>query len=358
MTPRRARRLAEAAALVAALALVIAVVSGALGCRIESAEKGDLKMSEEGLDKIVERVQKILALGRRGGTEAESAAAMAKAQEMLERHNLTMEAVERGPTEREKVSQDTGMYLYQRRLWKSVAELNFCLCFAYVALGKYRGKPKLRNKTFVVGRKINARSTIAMASYLEGTINRLCRERLDVHTYYSTTSGNRHHQFFSSWGVSFREGCADRLVEKLSERRRVALRRSQKEELERRKTATAGISDATAVSLVVYKDKETDANIDFLHGEGTSARWASERAERAAEREREDREYAEWATANPEEARREQEKIRKQRVSYGRSDRQRNIDWGAYSAGQAAAKDVGLDPQAGTTAASGRISRG
>lgn len=302
-------------------------------------------MSED-LDKIVERVQKILALGRRGGTEAEAAAAMAKAQELLAKHNLDMAAVEKGaPSQREKVSRDTGMYLYQRRLWHSVADLNFCLCFTTVELGEYRGKKKYRNRTYVVGRKVNTRATLAMAGYLEGAVDRLCRERLAVRTHHATTPGNLHQQFFSSWAVSFREGCADRLVAKLSERRKVALKRAEREEMERRERAAAGASGGTGVSLLVYKDEETDANVDFMHGPGTSARWAARRAAAAAEAEREDREYAAWAAANPEEARREQEKMKRRRVSYGRSARYRDVDWGAYSAGQEAAGEVGLDPQ-------------
>src|ERR1700720_1931730 len=116
------------------------------------------ELSEQDLDAVVARVQKILALGRRGGTEAEAAAAMAKAGEYLARYNLDMARVEgaaAGPQAREKVSQQTGQYLYQRSLWKAVARLNFCLCFHYQELDKYRGKLwrgrlLLRNKMGVV----------------------------------------------------------------------------------------------------------------------------------------------------------------------------------------------------------------
>ena len=40
-------------------------------------------MSDANMGAVVERIQKILALGRRGGTEAEATTAMAKAQQAL-----------------------------------------------------------------------------------------------------------------------------------------------------------------------------------------------------------------------------------------------------------------------------------
>lgn len=63
--------------------------------------------TEKGMEAIVERIQKILALGRRGGTEAEAAAAMAKAQELLAEHNLTLaqvESAQQGTARREELA--------------------------------------------------------------------------------------------------------------------------------------------------------------------------------------------------------------------------------------------------------------
>ena len=295
------------------------------------------------LDKIVERVQKILALGRRGGTEAEAAAATVKAQELLARYNLDMATVEGAPTTREKLTRDTGMYIYQRNLWRAVAELNFCLCFKTQKIERYRGRLLLRNKIMVVGRKMNTRTTMARGPYVVLAIERLCRERLNMRAGEKNMSGNVHQQFFSKWAISFREGAADRVVEKIQARREIFLRKEKKREMDRKKKMSEGASTATGVSLMVYQDAETDANYDFMYGEGTSARWAANRAARAAEAAKEEKEYAEWAIANPEKAAAEAKKMRKQRISYGRAPR--DPDWGAYRAGQEAGKKIGIDPQ-------------
>lgn len=321
------------------------------------------------LDKIVERVQKILALGRRGGTEAEAAAAMAKAQQLLMLHNLDMAQVEGaavGPQAREKVVRSTGMYIYQRRLWNSVAQLNFCLCLRTTVFEKYRGTGKFlhSNKMMVVGRRVNTRATIAMGSYVEQVVDRLCHERLDAHTYYGTLK-NKHHAFFSSWAVSFREGVADRIIEKIEDRREKVLKAERKRERELNKKMASGASSSSALTIQVYKDKETDANLDFIHGEGYSAKQAKMKAEIAAELASDEREYAEWAKANPGEARKNAEERRWWRnkgYTYGSrggasSSRNRNRDWSAYRAGREAGEGVGIDPQA-EGSKQGRIGHG
>ena len=42
---------------------------------------------------VIAKIQKLLALGRRGGTEQEADAAMAKAQELLAKYNLDLAVV-------------------------------------------------------------------------------------------------------------------------------------------------------------------------------------------------------------------------------------------------------------------------
>ena len=117
--------------------------------------------------------------------------------------------------------------------------------------------------------------------------------------------------------------------------------------------------------VVMYKDKETDANLDFIHGEGYSAKQAKMKAEIAAELASDEREYAEWAKANPGEARKNAEERRWWRnkgYTYGSrggasSSRSRNRDWSAYRAGREAGEGVGIDPQA-EGSKQGRIGHG
>lgn len=323
--------------------------------------------NEAELEKIVERVQKLLALGRRGGSEAESAAAMAKAQAMLAQHNLDMASVESaqaGSGAREKNAQRGGTYLYQRCLWNAVAELNFCLYFTdyqYIKVAKklqYTGHTylhqQLQRQHLVVGRKVNTRATIVMATYLEGTADRLCRERLETRSGTGTTPGHLNAQFFTSWAVAFREGVCDRMIEKIEARRAKLTKEQDAAAAKARRAAEAkGVSTETALSLTIYQDKETDANNDFLYGEGTSAKWAADRAERAAEAAREEAEYTAWAEVHPEEARAAEEKARKER-EVSRSRRRtsagpsRKVNGAGYWAGHEAGEKVGIDPQAGS----------
>ena len=307
---------------------------------------------QDAMDKIIERGQKILALAKRGGTEAECAVAMSKFQALLEQHNLTAAQVEgttAGSAKREKAAQAGGQYIYQRELWRAVARLNFCMYMqnsTWVKVGTY--KQVYRKQHLVIGRVVNTRSTIAMATYLEQVTNRLCRDRLETRTHAGATPGEVHSAFFSTWAVGFREGVSDRVIQKLEERRSEALK-----EENRKKAAAArkGVSTATALTISTYKDAETDANVDFIYGEGTSARLAKERAERAAEQAEEERKYTAWAKANPKEAKKEADKWRKQREQrYSRprapTDAERRREGSGYWAGYDAGEGVSIDQQA------------
>lgn len=131
-------------------------------------------------------------------------------------------------------------------------------------------------------------------------------------------------------------------------------RKKLAEEALRTAGMSEGASSGTALTIASVRQTERDANMDFLYGEGWSARQRQEREDRArAEREAE-AEYTAWAAANPEEAAKEAEKARKEERR--RSQRQanrpyrepkgRDEDWGAFSAGEKVGRDVGLDPQA------------
>lgn len=311
--------------------------------------------ADKAMDAVIEKVQKILALGRRGGSEAESEAAMAKAMALLEEHNLSLATVDShvaGSARREKAAQAGGQYVYQRNLWKAVCELNFCMYLSEHKFVRYGSRDVLRRFHLVVGRVVNAQTAIALATYLEGVTDRLCRERLTVRSGAGVTPGDLNAQFYSSWAVSYRVGIADRVIEKLKERReeRLAAEHTAKAAADR-----AGTSTSQAVTLSTYVDKETDANIDFLHGEGTAAEWAADRAEIAAERRADEDAYTAWKAENPEDARNET-KRRKfwtdrgytfrvgARGKGGSATRQGPGYWAGYDDGQA----VSIDQQAGS----------
>lgn len=317
----------------------------------------------EDLAKVTERVRKLLALAEKNPNEAEATAAAAKAQELLVAYNLDMATVEQGGKsgKREESRQRGGMYLYERQLWRAVAELNFCLYFIHRhQTDRVRRNTNRRVWEFqhrVIGRVVNTAATRAMGEYLQQTIERLCRERLHGDHGDKTNS-----QFFSSWAMAYREGIADRVIEKLQERRAHLIKEEERKVRAAAKAARAagrtGTSTTTALTILSVTKSEQDANKDFLYGEGWSAEQAAERAARAAAEKEADRAYSAWAKANPEEAKKkaaqEREEDRKywarrqggRRGGWGResaSDRRKGS--GAYYAGYDAGAGVSIEPQ-------------
>lgn len=306
-------------------------------------------MEQQVPDKVIERIQKILALGRRGGTEAESAAAMEKAQTLLAEYNLSIADVDsrvETSARREQAAQSGGQYVYQRELWSAIARLNFCIHLVSGKWAKVGRKEVYRRQHVIVGKVVNVQMTIAMGTYLEDAANRLCRERLEVRHGAGSSPGELNSQFYSSWAVGFREGVSDRVIEKIEKRRQVMV---DEETRRAREAARAGGgSSSTALTLGSLAQQERDLNIDFLYGNepGTTAR---ERAERAAAAARAEAEYTAWAAAHPEEARRDAEKARKERERSSRRYRAaptRKVNGSGYNAGYEAGEKVGIDPQA------------
>lgn len=306
---------------------------------------------------IIEKVEKLLRLANKNPNEAEAAAAAAKAQELLTAYNLDMAMVgevSSGNAKREQAKLKGGAYLYQRDLWNSVARLNFCLHWNDTKRSIYPKKRKLWDGTwqkydwvrwqwhhFIVGRVVNVVATRTMAEYLEGAIERVLRERLADRI----TGIVPNTQLFSKWAVSYRSGAAMRVVEKLDERRNEMVAEENRKKAE---AARAGTSTATALTISSYKDAETDANMDFLYGEGFSAKQAAQRAERARLAREAEEEYTRWAAANPEEARAEEAKRRKEaekRTRKPRREKQYTGDSGAYWAGYDAAESISIDQQ-------------
>lgn len=323
------------------------------------------EMDPRELEGIVSRIQKLFKLAERGGTEAEAASAAAKAQELLAAYNLDMATVERAGSDsgrRETAKVGGGMYVYERELWRAVAELNFCLHFVTrrraVRTPERRapdGTLIRRERTYwqhchnVVGRTVNVQATEHMARYLQQTAERLCREA--IHGDQS--------QFFSSWAVAYREGVVERVIEKLQKRRAdmISEERLKEERLRAEATRAArdGVSTSRAVSLTSVTQSERDANFDHLYGEGWSAQRRAEQARRAEARRQAEEAYTRWAEANPEEARKEAEKARKEaerrsRRGYRWTARDSRRNSGGFYEGYDAGAGVSIDPQVGSGA--------
>lgn len=314
---------------------------------------------------IIDKVEKLLRLANKNPNEAEAAAAAAKAQALLVAYNLDVAMIgelSAGDVKREQARLKGGAYTHQRKLWRSVAELNFCKYWCdqkyihyNVKAKHFDGTPYMRDWArlqwhhFLVGRVVNTAATRVMAEYLEQAIERMLRQRLAD----EITGIVPHTQLFSRWAVSYRSGATRRVCEKINERRDEML---EEENAKRAAAARDGVSTSNALTISTYVDAETDANNDFLHGEGWSARRAAQRAEQAAAARAAEEEYTRWAAEHPEEARKQEEEQRKENEKYwarrrgGRraSYKESNVDNGAYFAGYDAAESISIDQQVGT----------
>lgn len=326
----------------------------------------------------IEKIQKLLNLAAKNPNEAEAASATAKAQELLARYNLDVATVEgesgKKDGKREQFEVDGGFYEYQRDLWKAVAQLNFCVCWTQQYIveawryvddytgaksmapgdGKTRQKVKtLRNRQCLVGRMVNTRSTAVMAKYLLVAVERVLDERLQSHSDNMVAKN-------STWAISYRRGAVSRIVEMVTDRREANMA-EQREKARKAARSATGASTATSLTISAYSDQETDANMDFIYGEGWSAKQALDRANRAAERTRREEAYTAWAKANPEEAAEKHrlakeasdKEAKKSRWRGGSSPRD-NTDYSAYYSGYDAAKKISIDQQVDGNSSSAR----
>jgi len=315
------------------------------------------------LEGVMRKIQGLLNLAAKAGTPEEAEAANEKAQELLTKYNLDSATVEKNGSKdakREDLKVDGGFYEFQRELWRAIAKVNFCLywtqmyraeAFRYVdkdtgaksmrktANNERQKVPVLKYRHAVVGRIVNTRATTIMAEYLAGAIERVVDDECKASEIEKQ----------SNWAHSLRQGVALGVVQRLYDR----YRERKAEEAERmRKQAEeyAGKgSTSKEMTLSVYIDQETDANMDFIYGEGWSAEQARARQEAAEQARREQEAYTKWAEANPEEARAREEaakkEARKSRYSGGRSKRD-NIDYSAFNIGVRRSKSISIDQQA------------
>lgn len=346
--------------------------------------------------KKLEQAEKLFKVAGRSPAEAE--AYTARAMSILEELNLDMSVLEQGGADKAKRADELhkgGRYKFQRELWQAVAELHFCFYWNQYVWDKTKisayhkklhgtasAKANPGGWTFqhrIVGRKINTVSVRNLCEYLEQTIERLTKEhlaeqkRLDDHTELHN----------SSYAISFRQGIAEEVINKVYKRREDILseeKRKQHEAAER--AAAAGEAAGTAVTLASVAKQEHEANYDHIHGEGAWARkealrhereaaakkrdeeWEAGRPERARKaKEREDA-YTLWAAANPKEAaKQEKERLAAARKrdnrsyrSYGRAEKETTkVDTRAYNAGRRAGANVSLDVQAGKGKAAGLL---
>lgn len=288
---------------------------------------------DEVTKKAAATIEKLMRLAGNNDNPHQAAEALQKANDMMLAYNLNVAVIEQMSGQSGKRTDEMvrgGMHKYQRELWQHISSLNFCMYWTQKnRVGGNTGRPpRYKGHQFVhehrlVGREVNVIATRNMALYLVGTINRLCEEKFLTTNYFKLTSSD---------AMAYREGIADRVIQKIVERREGVVKKERAEAAKAaREAAARGISLATAVTVTGVTESEKIANYDFIHGQGAWARREARAAEREANWDKEraaqakaDREaeaaYARWAAANPEEAAREAKKeAAKQRAADRRS---------------------------------------
>ena len=307
-------------------------------------------------DSVIRKIEALLNTS--GRTEEEAALCIAKAQELLEKHNLSMADLGTSKTgahgERKDNKRKGGLYKWQRTLWQEVAKLNFC---HYISIKGLRAGDKYEHR--IIGSPINVLATEQMADYLQATVERIAQQ----------WAKDRGINVFRREAIAYREGMTNRLSERLNtlreERIKEQERKQREEDMRSRHPGAAPTS--TALTIVQHSQNEEELNQDHLYGlePGTTTARRLEREARyaalVAEREQ-------WEKDNPEEAaaqaaqrkkeaddwwenyRKREERNAKRRKGTGYRTRQatpeeERAQMQEFHQGRTRADDIGLDQQ-------------
>jgi hypothetical protein len=292
------------------------------------------------MDKIVEKVKKLLTLANHAGTnENEAALAMEKVQEILASYNLTLSQVESAPSnggpkkpEEQRIrgeSDKSAMYEYQRNLMNSLAKTHFCVYFVGRKYVKALHSDKLVTKKqhILIGREANVVTVRLMFDYLNSTIDFL------VNNLYPPPSN------LSKSAVSWREGCSARLCDRIYEKKEEADRR-QREEAERQSNQQNGMA---LVLLSSIRQNENDLNWDFIYGvsPGTTA------LKRAKSKNEIHKYVPPDPKLSPEDQKKQDKRYEKMRDKWRREEERKwsKKDLNAYWKGHDKGGEIGLDDQ-------------
>lgn len=305
---------------------------------------------------LIEKIKKLFAIANRktnndgSSNEAEATAAMNMAQELLTKYNLDLAAITdtvkdktstqpvSGPREKVRINR-SAMYRWQQEFWKNLAEMNYCWHWTVEISEEHpRRKGYIRRvkRHIILGSAANVAAVQVMGEYLTETIERIL-------PYDNANS-------LSKAALSWREGCAERLIERI------------REKMEAMKSEGFKAEDGTQVTALAVRsleDLEYAANWDGKYGKGSWQRKLDYEANWEAKREEREKEYEEMlqrdalaqsketdAQRRKREAKEERERARWWRRHQREEEREMNrLDGDAYRAGHKAGNTVNLSDQ-------------
>ncbi len=168
----------------------------------------------ENLPKLIERIQKLLALARGHANEHESASALAEAQRLMAKYSLDMSAVdsESEPTFcREAVEEFVRMPLWHDQLLGAVQRANgiFVVSEAFEESQGVSGRWTVYRRLLFVGR----RTDVLVAKYMYGFL----RQEID------SLAHTRGKGLGVAWMNEYRLGCVEAVAEKLQAATKAAI---------------------------------------------------------------------------------------------------------------------------------------
>lgn len=296
--------------------------------------------------KTLDKIRKLMNLAKDGGaTEGEASVALEKAREIMAANNLTMAQLEasgkgggEGSNRLKSGYKGKALYKYQQRLMATIADTNFC---AVMINTRYRGRRAIDTGYTIIGREANVAAAVNMFDYLNASLERIVTPHLESNA-----------QRLSRWAVSFKEGAAQRLAERLRDRHQEELEaQSAKARAQRAAQSTSSGSGALVVVMEDFAQAEADANYEHRMGmePGDAARLRAEREVRRAEYKRQEEERR--ANLTEEERAAEDAAQAKDRAKWDAKWQKRqdrfwdNKDVYAYFKGREAADQIGLDTQ-------------
>lgn len=239
-------------------------------------------------DSVTDKIIKLLAVARdHRGNENEASNALLMAQKLADAHNLELSDIGKG-NGRDDKRINKGLYKYQRTLYEELSSINHCMYF-------FEGGTK-KGESYVIrllGSPVNVAATRTMADYIEDVCNRFVKDQMVP----------KGHHYFSKASHEFRDGMVDRLVMRIRERRKEEERERQRQRAEQQtRQAHPGAAVENAVVLMDdVKEREHEANYDYLHGEGAWAKVMQARKEAEDRYEKWLEERRQWKLDNPEE---------------------------------------------------------
>lgn len=218
-------------------------------------------MANAEMDRIIERVRKLLALAEDGNSEHVSIASMRHVHRLLAMHNLSIEDVRARPVIEARRQLDSTQFdpvvdRWTIPVWNATADLFFCRYF-YREDGEHdragRWQPR-RIRHCIIGTEGNQLAAKIMAAHFSGAVRRLARA----------------HAAATGCGIagrrSFETGCADRLVERI---------RTQLQSSSWQEEAHSGLP-----ALLDLYSRESAANAEALAGLGVNLVPGKRQAER------------------------------------------------------------------------------